>query len=94
MGVGDGVALGAVEGVADGVALGVWVGVEPQVPEASGDCTIVSVSMSASSVMRIVMPPREGFPQEGEVAVAPAQLFSADAQPSPSMLVDRSSMLD
>lgn len=84
--------LGVVEGVAEGVAAGA--GVEPQVPEASGDCTIVSVSMSASSVMRIVMPPREGFPQEGEVAVAPAQLFSADAQPSPSMLVDRSSMLD
>ena len=94
VGVGDGVVLGVVEGVADGVAEGVVVGLEPHVPEESGVCRTVSVSSPALSVMRTVMPPREGFPQEGEVAVAPAQLFSGDAQPLPSMLVERVSMSD
>ena len=94
VGVGDGVgvALGVAEGVALGVAAGV--GVEPQVPEASGDCTIVSVSMSASSVIRIVIPPSEGFPQAGEETVTPEQLFNGSAHPLPSMFVVRSSMLD
>ena len=94
VGVGDGVgvALGGAEGVALGVAAGV--GVEPQVPEASGDCTIVSVSMSASSVMRIVMPPSEGLPQAGEETVTPEHLFKGSAHPLPSMFVVRSSMLD
>lgn len=55
VGVGDGVALGVTEGVAEGAA-----GAELQVPEASGDCTIVSVSMFASSAMIIVMPPSVG----------------------------------
>lgn len=88
--------VGVVDGV--GVALGVTeevgAGADPQVPEESGDCTIVNVSMSASSVMRIVMPPRDDFPQVGEVTVTPEQLFRDAAQPLPSILVDRVPMLD
>ncbi len=93
VGDGVGVALGVALGVAEGVAEG-GAGVEPQVPEASGDCTIVSVSRSASSAIRIVMPPSEGFPQAGEETVTPEQSSKGSAQLLPPMLVERVSMLD
>ena len=73
---------------------GVAVGLEPHVPEESGVCRIVSVSMFALSVMRTVMPPSEGFPHAGEEAVTPEQPSKGAAQPSSFMLVVRSSMLD
>jgi len=55
---------------------------EPHVPDESGVCRTVSVSSPALSVMRTVMPPREGFPQEGEEAVAAGKKFKKTLLPT------------